>query len=252
MRAWRAAQARERVRMDRTIAFGAFEGLSAETGSPGYSDLGNAGGAGGQAASIGSRHIDLTDGGSSAPRDQAKGPPLSRSGREARVSVAPPSARHGAQLVLPAVPRGVPLSRQLVREICTLLALDDVADVAELLASEVVTNAVLHARSDCLQVVVEVTSDELVVSVADSDSCRPTMRQPSPDATRGRGLYLLDSLAKQWGVIEWPDGKAVWFTLSAGAPVGGGHEGHGPHEGHDHQGGPGDAGSGGQAVQSDE
>lgn len=122
--------------------------------------------------------------------------------------------QQGAQLVLPAVPRGVPVSRQLVREICRLLDLDRVADVAELLASEVVTNAVRHAVTASVRVLVAVRRGQLMVSVADQDSNLPTMRWGDLDGLGGRGLHLLDSLADSWGVVELPDGKAVWFTLS--------------------------------------
>lgn len=124
-------------------------------------------------------------------------------------------AGRGAQLVLPAVARGVSLSRQLVREICSLLDLDELAEVAELLVSEVVTNAVLHATTESLSVLVQAHHGQLLVSVADSDLQRPSMREPTADSTGGRGLYLLDSLSEHWGVDQWAGGKAVWFTLSA-------------------------------------
>lgn len=116
--------------------------------------------------------------------------------------------------MLPAVPRGVPLRRSLVREICELLDFEAVADVAELLASEIVTNAVLHPSTDQVAVVVEARHGELVVSVTDGDRRPPALRQPTPEALGGRGMLLLDSLAEQWGVTELPEGKAVWFTLS--------------------------------------
>jgi anti-sigma regulatory factor (Ser/Thr protein kinase) len=122
--------------------------------------------------------------------------------------------RQGAQLLLAAVPRGVSLSRQLVRQMCLLSDLDAVADVAELLASEVVTNGVRHAVTTCLEVVVEVGQGQLRVSVVDKDSTVPIMRQGNVEALGGRGLHLLDRLADSWGVTELQDGKEVWFTLS--------------------------------------
>jgi anti-sigma regulatory factor (Ser/Thr protein kinase) len=125
-----------------------------------------------------------------------------------------PDEQRGGRLVLPAVPRGVTVSRQLVREVCRLLGLDEVAEVAELLASEVVTNSVLHASTACLQVVVQVDHGHLMVSVADEDRHPPRLRRPSAEALGGRGLYLLDALAEDWGVVEQAGGKAVWFVLS--------------------------------------
>ncbi len=158
--------------------------------------------------------VDLTRFGEAQTVRGGAGHPESR---RTSTAVAPPGADQGGDLTLPAVPRGVPLSRQLVREICYLLDLGEVADVAELLASEVVTNAVRHAHTDCLRVVVQVSGTELKVTVADNDSRPPVLRRPAANSLGGRGLHLLDSLAEDWGVTEWPEGKAVWFSLSTEA-----------------------------------
>lgn len=78
--------------------------------------------------------------------------------------------------------------------------------------SELVTNAVLHARSP-VQLHVMREGNTVRVRVHDNDPTIPVLRNPSVDATTGRGLYLLDRLASTWGVESETTGKVVWFTM---------------------------------------
>lgn len=82
-----------------------------------------------------------------------------------------------------------------------------------LLTSETVTNAVLHGRSQPL-LTVEVQGADVRISVGDDNSRAPVIqRDVDHGALNGRGIQLLDSCAKDWGVQ--PDGhggKVVWFT----------------------------------------
>ncbi len=89
----------------------------------------------------------------------------------------------------------------------------DIAEVACLLTSELVTNAVLHARSP-VELVVALTDGELRVEVHDS-SPRPATHSPvAVTETRGRGLGLVERLSDDWGVDPLEPGKSVWFALS--------------------------------------
>ncbi len=84
----------------------------------------------------------------------------------------------------------------------------------ELLVSEVVTNAVLHARSK-IAVRIERTDGVLRVSVHDSSSRLPVRKPLDPRAESGRGLNIVHTLATRWGVdvdSESP-GKTVWFEV---------------------------------------
>ena len=86
---------------------------------------------------------------------------------------------------------------------------------AALLLSEVVTNAVGHARGGTIQIAVALSERQLRARVRDDSSQRPVRRHPG--ATGGWGLGLLDELSAQWGVEPHPDGgKTVWFVIDDG------------------------------------
>ena len=56
--------------------------------------------------------------------------------------------------------------------------------------------------------------DEVELAVEDTDPAVPIARRPDPFSEGGRGLLLVDALAKAWGVRTVPGGKVTWFTLS--------------------------------------
>jgi len=88
---------------------------------------------------------------------------------------------------------------------------------AELLVSELVTNAVLHARS-ASRVTIERQGATLRISVFDTSPTRPRLRNYGPEAVTGRGLLLVDRISDRWGVEQVPTGKTVWFEIDA-SPV---------------------------------
>ncbi|MFJ6651068.1 ATP-binding protein [Streptomyces sp. NPDC091290] len=103
----------------------------------------------------------------------------------------------------------------------------DIADVAELLAAELLTNAALYAHrpdGEGARITLNAyrTKGHLRVEVVDPDPNPPVVRHASMEEESGRGLALVDALADHWGVSECSDGKAVWFSLdpaTAGATV---------------------------------
>lgn len=81
-----------------------------------------------------------------------------------------------------------------------------------LLTSEVVTNAILHARTP-LRLTASVERGQVRVGVYDSLRLVPRVRAYRADAGTGRGMHLVAALADQWGVEETSGGKCVWFTV---------------------------------------
>ena len=87
------------------------------------------------------------------------------------------------------------------------------ADVAVLLTSELVTNAIVHAQTE---VEVTITRDDprtITVAVSDSSRSEPRLHRHTDDSATGRGLGILDALAASWGVVSGARGKTVSFTL---------------------------------------
>ena len=92
-------------------------------------------------------------------------------------------------------------------------------EVALLLTSELVTNAVRHAATP-FEITVDVDPDRVRVSVIDEDVDHgPRVRHPAPDDTNGRGLLLVEQLSAVWGSDRVGPGKSVWFTLPSVAGV---------------------------------
>ncbi|MGC5361942.1 ATP-binding protein [Streptomyces sp. DT24] len=115
---------------------------------------------------------------------------------------------------------------------------DEFSDTAELLASELATNAVIHAVGGASYRVICALSDAaLTVTVVDHGGGVPVVRHGSGTATHGRGLFLVETLADDWGVRTVPPrGKATYFVLSVPRGTAGGRhdlrEPHGGHAGH--------------------
>jgi anti-sigma regulatory factor (Ser/Thr protein kinase) len=90
-------------------------------------------------------------------------------------------------------------------------------DDAQLAATELVTNAVLHGREP-ITVEIVVTADVLRVAVTDGSGVSPSFSLLDPTAVTGRGLLLVASVADRWGVEPQPDGKTVWMELASSTP----------------------------------
>ncbi|CAL9564421.1 hypothetical protein SUDANB58_04708 [Streptomyces sp. enrichment culture] len=114
--------------------------------------------------------------------------------------------------------RAVPEARRALRELLRHWGRPGRSEIAELLTSELVTNALVHTDDDAV-LTATVGPHGLRVEVRDFVARRPRQpRVPAPgDATHGRGLVLLESLADAWGVRAHGVGKSVWFELDAEA-----------------------------------
>ena len=90
----------------------------------------------------------------------------------------------------------------------------ELIDVAVLLTSELVTNAIRHGKG-VIRLAIKKFPSRLCVEVTDAGTGRPEPQHPGSDRVGGRGLNLVERLASEWGVtLSTPNaGKTVWFTL---------------------------------------
>ncbi|MEG3629585.1 SpoIIE family protein phosphatase [Streptomyces poriticola] len=105
-------------------------------------------------------------------------------------------------------------ARRLARRALARWGLEDLTDSVELLVSEVVTNAVRYAtRPVTLRLL---RTDVLRCEVGDDVPQLPRLRQARATDEGGRGLYLVNRLARRWGATRLSTGKVVWFELNRG------------------------------------
>jgi len=107
-------------------------------------------------------------------------------------------------------------ARHFVAQTLRAIGLTCVVDVACLLTSELVTNAVVHAGSP-VDLVVAVTDGRVRIEVHDrlDRLLSPAGPPPSTEASSGRGLHLVDALSETWGIQHDGTGKSVWFALTS-------------------------------------
>jgi anti-sigma regulatory factor (Ser/Thr protein kinase) len=133
-----------------------------------------------------------------------------------------------AHLELAALPTAPGCARDHVRSLAHEWGVPALADIAELLVSELVTNAVqaselLKTRADLGTVPairVWTTSDGgcLVIHVWDASDQMPVLNDSAADAENGRGLLLVSALGKDWGAYRKTQGKVVWVMITADDP----------------------------------
>lgn len=174
------------------------------------------------------------------PTADPASPPASRTPQGRRETTMPndrprglPTVGEGCTTILGPGKSSVRQARELVRKRLAEYGLQDLVDIAELLVSELATNAVVHAGGRyrlTLSLGTGTGTGTLRCEVADE---RPRLPLPphrqagsddhldvDPDSENGRGLLLVDALAHRWGSRLVDDGKEVWFELELGTPDG--------------------------------
>jgi anti-sigma regulatory factor (Ser/Thr protein kinase) len=102
--------------------------------------------------------------------------------------------------------------RFVARTLTPLLGREDV-ETAMLVTSELVTNATLHAGTEC-ELELHGRPGALVIRVSDFDRQVDLRRQSfGTEMTTGRGLRLLEVLCRAWGIEPDDRGKTVWCEL---------------------------------------
>ena len=106
-------------------------------------------------------------------------------------------------------------ARRFVRDALEDSQVDgEVVETVELLTSEVITNALVHANS-APELAVRVRQEAVRVEVGDMSSVVPIHRPIDANALSGRGIAIVDSLASEWGVTGLSaHGKTVWFEVA--------------------------------------
>lgn len=116
----------------------------------------------------------------------------------------------------PGTNRQVGVVRQMIAD---YLGNGPSAEVAQFVASELVTNALRHTRSGLPEGRFRLTLDNrdnlLVIGVTDQGGPAdpPQVRHVGVDAPGGRGLYLVEDMATLWGVYGDPHGRTVWALI---------------------------------------
>ncbi|MFI9207610.1 ATP-binding protein [Streptomyces sp. NPDC053253] len=126
-----------------------------------------------------------------------------------------PTGHPAYSQTLPREARSAAAARRLVRTALTLWGLDPLIEDASLVITELVSNAVEHSRLQAIRVTVSRPSArEVRVGVVDRSRTVPILGAESDgDQIRGRGLFLVDTLAERWGTELYRWGKQVWAEL---------------------------------------
>ncbi len=118
---------------------------------------------------------------------------------------------HVVTWTLPSELTSASRARSLIRRPLRRWGLTDLVPTAELLVSELVTNAVRYAQGKIgLRLILE---DGLVCEVLDDSAALPRLRHPDDSDERGRGLQVVSQLAQRWGARRAGAGKIVWCEL---------------------------------------
>jgi anti-sigma regulatory factor (Ser/Thr protein kinase) len=139
-------------------------------------------------------------------------------------------AEEAAQRTFPPLPESAAHARGFVRDRLAESVAAEIVSTTELLVSELVTNAVLHTRSE-VAVSVRSVDGTVHARVVDREPRRglvPRRRHPYTDTGRGLYLYLVEQLASRYGADTGEKAKAVWFELGPPGPSSADSAGWGP------------------------
>ena len=125
-----------------------------------------------------------------------------------------PTELRGCRVRLTAGPAAAAEARSQVRAAICAWDLPVDPDVAVLLASELVTNAIRHEAGKTITLDITCSRGQLRVDVHDTSRSLPVLVDAPADAEAGRGLMLVATLSDEWGFYRTPAGKAVYFALA--------------------------------------
>ena len=119
-----------------------------------------------------------------------------------------------ASIEMPAVRYGPAAARRFVAALLPTWGLGHLADDAQLVVSELFTNAFQHAsESHSLNLELIGYPDSVRICLADGSAVRPVIAELAPDRPSGRGMRIVSALAAEWGAEDHAGGKRVWVEL---------------------------------------
>lgn len=126
------------------------------------------------------------------------------------------------QHVPPGDPEALTEARHMIRAAVRAWGASRQSDEIELVADELVTNALMHTEGSAIVTLRLLTGTDrrLRVEVEDSSSALPRRREAGDDGVSGRGLLLVETLADVWGVEARGGGKCVWSEFLVSRPAG--------------------------------
>jgi anti-sigma regulatory factor (Ser/Thr protein kinase) len=121
--------------------------------------------------------------------------------------------------VLPSTPESVRIARFHIRAALGFHGLDEYANDAEIITSELVTNVVRHVCDDGTDAIVVTLArvwypTAVTVVVSDSSPQGPVVHDTSADSEQGRGLQIVEALSAHWGWRREDSGKAIYAILA--------------------------------------
>jgi hypothetical protein len=142
------------------------------------------------------------------------GVPVWPSRTDALTALGAPEPARQVSLALDPVVGAARKSRELVTEWCDRWDLPELTGPANIVVTEMVNNVVAHARTP-MTVRLARRGDSMTVAVHDLNPTVPRFTGPAaPTSYGGRGMMLIDSVARLWGNLPLDDGKVVWAVLN--------------------------------------
>jgi serine/threonine-protein kinase RsbW len=130
-----------------------------------------------------------------------------------------PTEPCGYSEILPPLEESAKIARRLVGTALAAWHLEELTESGTLIVTELVANAVKHTDSRHIKVVISRPGERLVhIGVVDSARTLPAPASAgdNPLAASGRGLGIIDALARRWGTDLYRCGKQVWAELDGG------------------------------------
>ena len=123
-------------------------------------------------------------------------------------------AQWRALVDVPGTNRGPAAGRHVTAAVLPAWGLAHLVESAQLVVSELITNAYQHSpQSDSFELELSQRGKGLRIALADGSAIRPVVRELSSDGETGRGMVIVQTLAKRWGAEDHHGGKRVWVDL---------------------------------------